>query len=292
MHKKTILALGGATLALAVASPVALGAGTPVTVRVEGKTRTLLQAKSIRTHGGFITRNGAPSGACSANSGAGALDVATKHRWAGSWSTSFNDYLISKILGDTESSSKFYWGIWVNNRYATSGACGLKLHRGDQVLFAVDSVAHHEHPLAIQAPTQAVAGKSFNVKVVSYSDKGKSQARGAREPRGSRPGRRHQQPRRRARRGGARRHAQAGCVRHRVRPRSAGSRARHRIGRVARYQAHSVCGDRGRCRGRDRRRVRAGGGEGDVRRQPHGHARFGSQPVGSITRNQFPAPRP
>ena len=114
MHKKTILALGGATLALAVASPVALGAGTPVTVRVEGKTRTLLQAKSIHTGGGFITRNGAPSGACSANSGAGALDVATKHRWAGSWSTSFNDFLISKILGDTESSSKFYWGIWVN----------------------------------------------------------------------------------------------------------------------------------------------------------------------------------
>ena len=48
MHKKTILALGGATLALAIASPAALGAGTPVTVRVEGKTRTLLQAKSIR----------------------------------------------------------------------------------------------------------------------------------------------------------------------------------------------------------------------------------------------------
>jgi hypothetical protein len=39
----------------------------------------------------------------------------------------------------------------------------------------VDSVAHHEHPLAIQAPKQAVAGKSFNVKVVSFSDKGKSQ---------------------------------------------------------------------------------------------------------------------
>jgi hypothetical protein len=146
-----------------------------VTVRVEGKTRSLLQAKSIHTHGGFITRNGAPSGACSANSGAGALDVATKHRWTGSWSTSFNDFLISKILGDTETSSKFYWGIWINNRYATSGACGLKLHRGDKLLFAVDSVAHHEHPLAIRAPKQAVVGGSFNVKVVSYSDKGKSQ---------------------------------------------------------------------------------------------------------------------
>jgi hypothetical protein len=174
MHKKTILALGGATLALAVASPVALGAGSKVTVRVEGKKRTLLETKSVHTHGGFVTRGGAPSGACPATSGAGALDVATKHRWTGTWSTSFNDYLIKGILGDTESSSKFYWGIWINNSYATSGACGLKLHPGDQVLFAVDSVAHHEHPLAIKAPSHAAAGKSFDVKVVWFSDKGKS----------------------------------------------------------------------------------------------------------------------
>ena len=174
MHKKTILALGGATLALAVASPVALGAGSRVTVRVEGKKRTLLETKSVHTGGGFLTRNGAPSGACSANSGAGALDVATKHRWVGSWSKSFNDFLIKSIFGESESSAKFYWGIWVNNRYATSGACGVKLNRGDQLLFAVDSVAHHEHPLAIKAPSHAVAGKSFDVKVVWFSDKGKS----------------------------------------------------------------------------------------------------------------------
>ena len=174
MHKKTILALGGATLALAVASPAALGAGTQVTVRVEGKKKTLLHTDMVRTHGGFITSNGAPARACSANSGAGALDVATDHRWKATWSTSFSDFLIKSILGDTESTSKFYWGIWINNRYATSGACGLKLHRGDQLLFAVDSVAHHEHPLAIQAPKQVQSGKPFNVKVVYFTDSGKS----------------------------------------------------------------------------------------------------------------------
>lgn len=174
MHKKTILALGGATLALAVASPVALGAGTQVTVRVEGKNRTLLQTKSVRTDGGSITRNGAPAGACPANSGAGALDVATKHHWGGSWSSSFNDFLIKSILGDTESSSKFYWGIWINDRFASAGACGISLHRGDQLLFAVDSVSHHEHPLAIRAPKHAVAGTSFAVTVVWFTNGGKS----------------------------------------------------------------------------------------------------------------------
>ena len=174
MHKKTILALGGAALALALAPGVALGAGTQVTVRVEGKKKTLLHSDTVRTHGGFLTRNGAPSGSCSASSAAGALDVATKHRWGGTWSTSFNDFLIKTILGDTESTSKFYWGIWVNNRYATSGACGLRLHGGDQLLFAVDSVAHREHPLAIKGPSHATVGKPFDLKVVWYSDNGKS----------------------------------------------------------------------------------------------------------------------
>lgn len=174
MYKKRILALGGATLALAVASPVALGAGTQVAVRVEGKSRTLLATKTVRTHAGSITRGGAPAGKCPATSGAGALDVATKHRWSGPWSSDFNEFEIKTILGDTESTSKFYWGIWINNRYATTGACELKLHRGDQLLFAVDSVAHHEHPLAIKAPKHAVAGKSFDVRVVWFSDRGKS----------------------------------------------------------------------------------------------------------------------
>jgi hypothetical protein len=137
MHKKTILALGGATLALAVASPAALGAGTQVTVRVEGKKHTLLRTKSVRTRGGFITRGGAPAGACPATSGAGALDAATSHHWSGPWNSMFNEFEIKTILGDTESTSKFYWGIWINNHYATTGACELKVHRGDQLLFAV-----------------------------------------------------------------------------------------------------------------------------------------------------------
>src|SRR5437588_2610921 len=146
MHKKMILALSGATLALCVASPVALGAGTQVTVRVEGKKRTLLAPKSVHTHAGFISRGGAPAGACPATRGAGALDVATKHRWSATWFSSLNDFEIKTILGDTETTKKFYWAIWINNRFATTGACGLTLHRDDQLMFAVDSVAHHEHP--------------------------------------------------------------------------------------------------------------------------------------------------
>jgi hypothetical protein len=175
MCPKTILAVSGATLALAVASPVALAAGaTQVTVRVEGKTRTLLASTSVHTHAGSITRGGAPTGACPASSAAGALDVATSHRWSATWFTSLGDFEIKRILGDNESTKKFYWAIWVDNRFATTGACGIKLRRGEHLLFAVDSVARHEHPLAVRARSHAVAGKPTAVEVVWYSDSGAS----------------------------------------------------------------------------------------------------------------------
>ncbi len=175
MCSKTILAVGGATLALAVASPVALAAGAAqVTVRVEGKTHTLLESKRVHTHAGSVTRGGAPRGACPATSAAGALDVATGHRWRATWFSSLGDFEIKRILGDAESTKKFFWAIWVDNRFATTGACEIKLHRGEHLLFAVDSVAHHEHPLAIRAPTHAAAGKPITIRVVWFSDSGAS----------------------------------------------------------------------------------------------------------------------
>jgi hypothetical protein len=174
MHHRKFLALTGATLAFVLApSATALAASTTkVTVRVEGGTRSLLPPTIVQTQFGSITQGGAPAGACPATSAAGALDVATHHRWSGTFFSSFNDYEIKTILGDTEGGTKSYWGIWVNNTYATTGACEIQLKRGDRLLFAVDSVAHHEHPLGLTAPAKAKAGRPFNVKVVSYSDAG------------------------------------------------------------------------------------------------------------------------
>jgi hypothetical protein len=173
MTSRSILALGGASLALAVAPGVAL-AGQKVSVRIEGATRTLQPARTVQTPSGFITRFGAPAGACPADSALGALNVATHGRWKGKFYTSFNDFLISSVLGEAPNVKTGYWGIWVNNRYATTGACEIKLKPADQVLFAVDSVKKHEHPLGIIAPAKATAGTPFTLKVVSYSDKGKA----------------------------------------------------------------------------------------------------------------------
>jgi hypothetical protein len=174
MNYRKSFALAAASIAVVIAPPTAaLAAGiSKVTVRIEGKTRNLLGSKVVQTQSGSITKSGAPAGACSATSGAGALNVATHGRWGGSFSTGFHDYLISSILGDTEPGSPFYWGIWIDNRFSQTGACGIKLHSGESLLFAVDSATHHEHPLGLSGPAKVKAGHPFTVKVVAFSDKG------------------------------------------------------------------------------------------------------------------------
>jgi hypothetical protein len=171
MKSRSILALGGASLALAVAPGIAQ-AGQKVSVRIEGATHTLQAARTVTTPSGSITKFGAPAGTCPGASAAGALNTATNGRWKAKFYSSFSDYLISSILGEAPSVKTGYWGIWVNNRYSTKGACEIKLKPADQLLFAVDSVKKHEHPLGIIAPATATAGKPFTLKVVSYSDKG------------------------------------------------------------------------------------------------------------------------
>lgn len=175
MTSRSILALGGASLALAVAPGAAL-AGQKVSVRIEGATHTLQSVRTVQTPSGFITKFGAPAGVCPADSALGALDVATHGRWKGKFYTSFNDFLISSVLGEAPNVKAGYWGIWVDNRYSTTGACEIKLKPADEVLFAVDSAKKHEHPLGIIAPANATTGKPFVLKVVSYSDKGKATA--------------------------------------------------------------------------------------------------------------------
>jgi hypothetical protein len=186
VNRRTLLATFVAVLALpaavlvmpatVLAARAAHAAGAPkVTVRVEGVKKTLLLPTVAQTHSGSITRFGAPKGGCSAESGQGALDVATHHRWAGKWSTEFGpEYEITSILGETHSfTSKDYWEIFVNNVAASVGACELHLHAGEQLLFAAVPATGTAYPLAIEgAPTSATTGKTFNVKVVYFNGKG------------------------------------------------------------------------------------------------------------------------
>jgi hypothetical protein len=169
VNRRTLLATVVALLAM---PGVAVAA---VTVRVEGVHRSLLAPTVVHVQSGYVTRYGAPYGSCPARSAQGALNVATQHRWFGVWSTEFGpEYEITSILGEKHKfTSKYFWEIFIDNVSASSGACELKLHSGEQFLFAAVPQTGKAYPTAIKAPQHVTAGQSFSVEVVRYNALGK-----------------------------------------------------------------------------------------------------------------------
>jgi hypothetical protein len=179
-NRKFYPAVAGALVALLVALAVGVASAasdTTVTVRVEGLSRTLLPPANAKVGSGWITRYGAPKGACPEDTVQGALDLATHHNWRGTWSTQYGpEYEITSILGETHAFAlhKPFWEIFVDHVAASAGACELKLHRGEQVLFAAVPSRGFEYPLALTAPRTATVGQAFTVKVVWFNAKGKA----------------------------------------------------------------------------------------------------------------------
>jgi hypothetical protein len=134
----TTLALATAQVATAAAPHAhAAAAGPKVSITIVGRTRTLLKTKTVQTTSGSITRGGAPAGKCPATSAQGALNVATHGNWKGKWYSSYHEYYITGILGDTETTKKYYWGLYVNGKSSSKGACDVKLKTGDKLVFKV-----------------------------------------------------------------------------------------------------------------------------------------------------------
>lgn len=140
------VAVAGAALALATAQiataaaphATAAAGGTKVSITIQGRTKTLLKTETVEAPAsGAITRGGAPTGKCPADSAQGALNVATHGDWKGTWYASYHEYYITAILGDSETSKKYYWGLYVNGKSSSKGACDIRLKAGDRLLFKV-----------------------------------------------------------------------------------------------------------------------------------------------------------
>jgi hypothetical protein len=138
MNRKSLTALVGAVVMALAASGVAVAAvsGPSVSVSVKSLTKTLLAPTSVHGEKGSITKGGAPKGKCPGASAAGALDAATHGRWAGKYSSSLHDIFITSILGVKPSGNDF-WEIFVNGKPASTGACEIKLHAGERLLFKI-----------------------------------------------------------------------------------------------------------------------------------------------------------
>ncbi len=119
----------------ATGAALAASTGPAVTVQVKTLSKTLRKA-AVHGQTGWITKDGAPRGKCSGDSGAGALNAATHGKWAGKYYSSYSDYLVTSILGVKPKGSDF-WELSVNGKAASSGICHVKLRAHETILFKI-----------------------------------------------------------------------------------------------------------------------------------------------------------
>jgi hypothetical protein len=75
-------------------------------------------------------------------------------------------------VGGSVATKKDSWYLKVNHANPELGGEMVKLHAGDEVLWALEPFPYPDE-LALSAPARAKAGKPFQVRVFSYDDKGK-----------------------------------------------------------------------------------------------------------------------
>src|SRR5256885_9027765 len=189
------LALGGLLLLLCAAPAVA----APVTVnlRVEGTNGTVFEGP-VTTDGKAVTTAAGGSHQCDGTNGGTpdtpggtpttALDDASKaagFTWDGSYSSSFNDFLVERIATDGGVGAPFtgsFWNLIVNRAGAMAGGCQIRVNGGDQVLLEWQDGTKPN--LQLTAPAAAQVGQPVDVSVQQYGSDGALAA--AARPRGGR----------------------------------------------------------------------------------------------------------
>jgi hypothetical protein len=159
---------------LTACAPALAGSPAAVSVRVEGASSTLLGLTPVTT-----TTSATPApGNCPGTTAAGALQLATSGNW------DHNAY-IQTILGETHAWSMGdprYWAFWINDTFATQGACTKELVAGDRVLMLVDSAtapswAPTVFPLELSGvPSSVTQGVPVTVTVNKYNTAGTASA--------------------------------------------------------------------------------------------------------------------
>ena len=167
------LAAGLLTLALA---PPAL-AGPSVTVRVEGKAKTIAEEQRLATPDAQVPTS---TGSCNGTTALGALHAVVAGDWSGNGS--FGTEFVERIrdenypLGATPDG----WTFWVNNREALEGPCDYDVQEGDEILYLVSRCEFDGStcanppvlPLELRAPATGSTGAPSELTVVRYDTQG------------------------------------------------------------------------------------------------------------------------
>lgn len=91
---------------------------------------------------------------------------------------SITDHFLSEFglglcgIGKSKTTKTLSWYLKVNHKNPNKGGELVKLHAGDDVLWALEAYPYPDE-LSLVAPHEAELGKPFTVSVFSYDDKGK-----------------------------------------------------------------------------------------------------------------------
>jgi hypothetical protein len=167
------LAAGLLTLALA---PPAL-AGPSVTIRVEGKGKTMVEEQRLATPDAPVPTS---TGTCNGNTALGALHQAVSGDWSGNGD--FGTEFVERIRDENYpiGATPDGWTFWVNNKEASSGPCDYTAQEGDQILYLVSRCEFDGStcanppvlPLELRAPATASTTTPSEVTVVRYDTGG------------------------------------------------------------------------------------------------------------------------
>jgi hypothetical protein len=170
------LAVLAAAAALAVPAATAAAAPTTVAVRIEGPSKTIFEGPVTPATQTVDGNDGSGPHKCDGTNGAanptpgatptGVMDTAIRgagRSWQGSFSASFDDFLVNRIGGTSANETQF-WGVAVDGKSLEVGGCQAIVKPGQEVLWAFDSFG--KKLLRASGPKQVRAGKVASLKVI------------------------------------------------------------------------------------------------------------------------------
>src|SRR3954447_15296121 len=168
-------ALPAAVLLSAAAAGPAMAAPAAVTLRVEGPSKTTFEG-SVTTDGHNVTTASGGTHKCDGTNGgvnptAGPTATATlddgarlgRFTWDGTWNDGFDDYFVSRIGPDSQTSTQF-WGVFVDGTASQVGGCQQRVKQGDEVVWAFDAFSK-AHALRLAGTDSATTGRRIAVRV-------------------------------------------------------------------------------------------------------------------------------
>jgi hypothetical protein len=159
----------------AIAAPAAAADPVSINLRVEGQSKTIFDGV-VTTDGHNVTTQAGGTHHCDGtNNGAhpspgptpiAALDDGARANgftWDGGWFPDFEDFLVSRVADESETSSQF-WYFAVNFKLGEAGGCQTRVNQGDEVLWIFDAFSK-AHILKLTGPTAATTGAPVTVSV-------------------------------------------------------------------------------------------------------------------------------